>query len=149
MLNPEIRKARKRTWKIRQLEKDTQLRSGNKDKFLNVLIHNIIPRKYLFSVGKFKIYKADGEWIRNNLYAWFRIGGHGRVHLFIPNDEIWIEDTGDIEYNARTIIHELHEFKMMSKLSFYHSHLSALAEELRNPRKLAKITKLLKEKEIR
>ena len=102
-----------------------------------------VKKKFLFDVEGFAIYLVDGEWIRNNLYPWFRIGGHGRVHLFIPNDEIWIEDSGDVEYNARTIIHEIHEFKKMAKLPFYHAHLSALTEEFRHPKKLKKLAKQL------
>lgn len=147
MINPEIKQARKRTWKIHQLERDTQLRSKKKDTKRLDLIGKLIPnKKFLFNIDGFHIYLIDGEWVRNNLYAWFRIGGHGRVHLFIPNDEIWIEKYGTIEYIARTIIHEIHEFKMMNRLPFYQAHLSALAEELKHPKKLERITNLLKEK---
>jgi len=144
MLNKEIRKARKRTWKIHQLERDIQLRSKNKDSNFYILkSYKNVYKKYLFPLEEFDIVEVDGEWIRNNLYPWFRVGGHGRVHLFIPNDEIWIEDSGDAEYNARTIIHEIHEFKKMAKLPFYHAHLSALTEEFRHPKKLKKLAKQL------
>ena len=109
MINPEIKQARRRNWKVSTLERDTRLRSNNKSRYRK--LHGL-PRKYLFEINGFQIYEVDGEWIRNNVYAWFRIGGHGRVHLFIPNDEIWIEKQhGTYEYMARTIIHEINEYK--------------------------------------
>ncbi len=36
------------------------------------------------------IYAIDGTWIRNNLCAYFGHGGHGYVHEFIPDGEIWV-----------------------------------------------------------
>ena len=147
MINPEIKQARKRTWKINQLERDTRLRSKNKDNKILRWISKWVDKKFLFIYAGFKIYEVNGEWIRNNLYAWFRIGGHGRVHLFIPNDEIWIEENhGTPTYMARTIIHEISEFKAMEKLPFYHAHLKALCAELSNLKKLNKIIKLLRER---
>jgi len=144
MINPEIKKARKRTWKIHQLERDTQLRSNNKDKML-IIGGTFEYKDYLFDYDDFEIYYVDGEWVRNNLYAWYRIGGHGRVHLFIPDNEIWIErNHGTVRYMSRTIIHEIAEFKAMKVLPFYHAHLSALAEELRNKSRLTKVTTLLR-----
>ena len=143
MINPEIKQARKRSWKICQLERDTQLRSKNKNSRIKIMG---LYKKYLFKVDGFKIYLIDGIQVRNNLYSWFGIGGHDRVHAFIPNNEIWVEMYRNYEYTARTIIHEIHEFKVMSKLPFYHAHLSALTAELKYPKKLKKITKLLQNK---
>lgn len=143
MINPEIKQARRRTWKVCHLERDTQLRSKNKNPKIKIVG---LYKKYLFKIDGFRVYLVNGEQVRDNLYIWFGIGGHGRVHAFIPNNEIWIELCKNYEYTARTIIHEIHEFKMMSKLPFYHAHLSALTEELKHPRKLKQITKLLREK---
>lgn len=144
MINPEIKQARKRTWKISQLEKATQLRSKYKDRKKMKEINRLFPKQYLFKVDNFYIFEVDGEWVRNNLYAWFRIGGHGRVHLFIPNDEIWIEKNhGTYKYMARTILHEINEFRKMKSLPFYHAHLNSLAEELKYPKKLTKLTERL------
>lgn len=143
MINPEIKLSRKRKYSFRDIEKATQRRSKNKEK--NSLFRSSIPRRYLFAYNKFKIFEVDGEWIRNNVYAWFGIGGHGRVHLFIPNNEIWIEPIRNCEYTARTIIHEIKEYKLMGKkLPFYHAHLSSLTEELRNKNRLDKLTNLLR-----
>ena len=106
-------------------------------------------KNYLFDIKGFEIYEVDAKWIRNNLYAWFGIGGHGRVHAFIPNNEIWIaEDHGTLEYMARTIIHEINEYKKMSRLPYWQAHLNSLKEEFKHPKLLKRIIKLLKGDEL-
>lgn len=145
MINPEIKQARRRNWKICHLERDTQLRSKNKNPRIKIVG---LYKRYLFKIDGFRVYLVNGEQVRDNLYIWFGIGGHGRVHAFIPNNEIWIELCKSYEYTARTIIHEIHEYKRMAKIPFYHAHLSALAEELKHPIKIERIINLLNQKNI-
>jgi hypothetical protein len=93
-----------------------------------------------------KVYTVDGEWVRNNLSVIFGHGGHGYVHEFIPNDEIWIssthfEDCGcdnlknknqqvSQAYFDSTTIHEILEFKKMKKgANYWKAHQIALQKE--------------------
>lgn len=134
---------KKRNWKIEDLEKETQRRSKNKD--LNFRLSNFIA-EYLFRIDKFEIYEVDGEWIRNNLNSWWGWGGHGKVYPFIQNDQIWItKDHADIEEMSRTIIHEIYEYKLMSKLSYWKAHQIALKEEHKHPKMLKEIAKKFRE----
>ncbi len=111
---------------ISEVEKDIQDRSSSKDKGLKI---KGLKKDYIFDQGKFKIYEVDGEWIRNNLYVNYGTGGHGKVHSFIPNNEVWIEKNKKSEYKARTIIHEINEFKKMNKLPYYHAHKNSMKVE--------------------
>ena len=100
-------------------------------------------KKYVRRQDGFKVYLVDGEWIRNNLSVTFGHGGHGYVHEFIPNDEIWVEKNHPESINNikkgekmskkfidSTIIHEMTEFKEMKKgLNYWKAHQIALEEE--------------------
>jgi len=129
---------RKRRYNLITFEKDTQERSKYKDPTLKIDSTNICYKWYIFHIKGFDIYAVDAEWVRNNLSAWFGIGGHGRVHAFIPNNEIWIaENHGTLRYMAKTIIHEIYEYKRMYKMSFLQAHKLALKEELKHPKLLS------------
>lgn len=61
------------------------------------------------------VWLVDGKYIRDNLYVDFTEGGNGEKYVFIPDDEIWIDNTLDeAEWND-TISHELLERFMMSR----------------------------------
>lgn len=64
--------------KRRNLKKDKKFKLAGKWK------------KYLHLQNGYKVFAVDGNWIRNNLCAYFGHGGHACVHEFIPQDEIWI-----------------------------------------------------------
>ena len=128
-----------------ELELKIQKRARKKDKKF------ILSGKWKRFVRKqdgFKIYAVDGEWVRNNISVIFGHGGHGYVHEFIPNDEIWIDthhfDGCDCEnlvkkvqkvskkYFDSTVIHEITEFKEMKKGSIYwKAHQISLQKEIK------------------
>ena len=67
------------------------------------------------SDGKFKIFKVDGNYIRNNIEVEFTLGGHHLRYKFVPDNEVWIENLSsefDMESN---LLHELTEIGLMEK----------------------------------
>jgi len=94
-----------------------------------------------------KVYAVDGEWVRNNLSVIFGHGGHGRVHEFIPNDEIWIAThhpkgcgckklRKDLKaskaYFDSCAHHEIVEYQLMNKgMIYWKAHNNALEAERR------------------
>lgn len=102
-------------------------------------------KKFVRKQNGFKVYKVDGEWVRNNLLWDFEHGGHGFVHLPVPMDEIWV-DVRHYEYCPclnvgkdrkmsekcfeSTVIHEIAEFKEMKKgMIYWDAHQVALQKE--------------------
>lgn len=84
----------------------------------------------------FLVYAVDGEWIRNNLSVIFGMGGHGYVHEFIPNNEIWVAthhldgDKASQQYFDSTVIHEIVECEEMKKgRIFWKAHQVAIRAE--------------------
>lgn len=131
------------TWS--NLEKDAQERAPNKDS--NFKLEGTW-KKFFGNQDGYKIYIVDGEWVRNNLSLLFGHGGHGYVHEFIPNDEIWISDKhflsdgnecckgshpGEkftINFTKSTILHEITENKeMRNGKTYLISHNIALDAE--------------------
>jgi len=126
---------------LKDLEREIQQRSKYKEKIV-IISGTKNWKNYLFNIEKFQIYEVDGEWVRNNLCCYFGIGGHGRVHEFIPNNEIWIaKNHADIEEMSRTILHEINEYKKMKKLPYFQAHQNSLVEEYKNSKKLNLIIK--------
>jgi hypothetical protein len=65
------------------------------------------------------VWLVDGKYVRDNIDIDFTEGGNSCRFEFIPDDEIWIDDTLDeYEWND-TISHELLERYMMSKGDTY------------------------------
>jgi hypothetical protein len=65
------------------------------------------------------VWLVDGKYVRDNIDLDFTEGGNGCRFEFIPDSEIWIDDTLDqAEWND-TISHELLERYMMSKGDTY------------------------------
>lgn len=61
--------------------------------------------------GKFKVWKVDGEKVRDLFKTDFVEGGHGYVYPWIPKDEIWLE-AGLSEGEYKFILH--HEWVEMN-----------------------------------
>ena len=136
---------REKLWSV--LEKEVQSRGKGKD------LDFRLKGKWKVLVreeGEFKIYAVDGTWIRNNLSVIFGHGGHGLVHEFIPNDEIWISTHHYAEsewrscgckniaenqlvsknYFESTVVHEITEYHEMKNGDVYWAaHQKALKKE--------------------
>ena len=130
-------------WK--EMEKQIKDVSKNKDNsFLSGKYH---WKRFLFDYKKFKIYEVNGDWVRTNLCWYYGQGGHGRVHEFIPNSEIWIEKNhGTLKYMSQTIIHEVNEWYKMNELPYFQAHQNSLAEEWIKPQRLRYVMQKMKEK---
>ncbi|MBI2668763.1 hypothetical protein HYX14_02890 [Candidatus Woesearchaeota archaeon] len=83
-----------------------------------------------------KVVYVRGEIIRKYLDPEFILGGHGYVYPYIPKNQIWIDAVmGKKEYRY-TLIHELHERKLMKKGTDYdNAHDYALVAEKQARRK--------------
>ena len=128
---------------IGDIEKDIQQRADNKDPNLKI---KGLEKNFVTNYKGFKVYIVDGDWVRNNLDVIFGSGGHGRVHTFIPKDEIWISKGYNSDYQARCIIHESHEFGLMNKLPYYHAHKNSQKEEFLHSEDEAKLKEILDKK---
>jgi len=125
-----------------ELEGKIQSRGEKKDKSFKL---GGAWKKYIRKQDGFKIYKVDGEWLRNNISVVFGHGGHGYVHEFIPLDEIWVDThhyKGCVCKKVRkdralsencfnsTVLHEITEFHEMKKGKIYWiGHNIALKKE--------------------
>lgn len=69
------------------LEKEIQIRNKKKDKDFHLKGK---WKKYIGIYEGYKICAVDPLWVRNNLCTYYGHGGHGMVHEFIPNDEVWV-----------------------------------------------------------
>ena len=128
---------------IGDIEREIQQRASKKDESLKI---SGLDKKYITDYKGFKVYEVDGEWIRNNIDVIYGSGGHGRVHTFIPNDEIWISKGHNSSYQARTIIHEINEYGKMKDLPYYHAHKNSQKEEFLHPEDEEMLKKILDRK---
>ncbi|MFA5827799.1 MAG: hypothetical protein WC841_00350 [Candidatus Shapirobacteria bacterium] len=131
-----------------EFEADIQSRATQKDK---KFILSGKWKKFIRFQDGFKVYAVDGTWIRNNISIMFGHGGHGYVHEFIPQNEIWIathhpgdspkdlcgcknvSDSKKVSQNFfdSTTLHEITEFREMKKgKSFKAAHHTALEKEI-------------------
>jgi hypothetical protein len=136
---------RELTWE--ELEDDVQSRYSYKDPDFKL---EGKWKEFVRNQDDFKIYLVDGSWVRNNLSVIFGHGGHGIVHEFIPNDEIWIsshhwydnkfnhcecpcnKESSKVSENYfdSCVIHEITEFKEMKKgKNYWHAHQVAINKE--------------------
>ena len=102
-------------------------------------------KKFLGKQKDVKIYLVDGNWLRNNIMAWFNHGGHGYVCEYIPLDEIWVMNTHPKDckctnvpknrtmsenYRKSLILHEMTERELMKKgMIYWKAHKLALQAE--------------------
>lgn len=127
----------------RGLEKDVQDTADKKDpKF----VLKGPWKKFYKNVDGFRVYIVNGEWVYNNLSIIYGHGGHGFVHEFIPKSEIWVashhpkdchckgvskDRKATQEFIDSTIIHEIEEFKRMSRgMPYFKAHTKANKAEI-------------------
>jgi hypothetical protein len=81
-----------------------------------------------------KVYFVDHDAVRLQIVE-FSLGGHHYVYPEIPEDEIWVEDTGDRQDNSDNVTHEIVERIMMKyvdrEMSYDEAHdVASSIEEL-------------------
>jgi predicted double-glycine peptidase len=95
---------------------------------LEVRVKKIARRK------GFKIFLVNGCKIRQFIDFDFTMGGHGLRYIYVPLNEIWIDDSNK-EEAEEIILHEITEFNLMKKGMSYdlaHEQASLKEIELRN-----------------
>lgn len=146
----KFKKDKRKKISLAEWELNIQKRAENKDaNFLLFLARALEASGVLTFVKEqdgFRIYRVDGEWLRNNLIPDFEHAGHGFVHLPIPMDEIWVDIRHYKGCNCREVgqnrrlsqkffestgaVHEPAEFKKMEKgMTYWRAHQIALEEE--------------------
>jgi hypothetical protein len=91
-----------------------------------------VYRYYWGEKEGFKIWIVDGSIIRRAIFNEFVYGGNPERYTFIPDSEIWIDNSISSEEFETTLAHELNERNLMAKcaMSYYDAHDSSLAVEL-------------------
>ena len=97
--------------------------------------HSDLEGIYRLRIGKRKgleVWIVDGAKVRRELYTDFLFGGNDQRYKFIPEDEIWIDNSISVEELEFTIIHEITEREFMKQgMSYAKAHELATQEELR------------------
>ena len=82
--------------------------------------------------GELHIERVPGKVVRDWFTPEFVHGGHWRVYGFIPEGMIWIDDILSEDEQELTIVHEMHELRLMLKgASYEKAHPQASAAELK------------------
>lgn len=80
----------------------------------------------------FKIWIVDGNYIRREIFNEFIYGGNDERYTFVPESEIWIDNSVSAEEYLTTLEHEIIERNLMrhNGYTYYDAHDSALMLEL-------------------
>ncbi|MCX7834341.1 MAG: hypothetical protein N2490_09050 [Ignavibacteria bacterium] len=91
-----------------------------------------IYRYYLGNRGNYNLWIIDGTLIRKEIFSDFIYGGNPEVYKFIPEGEIWIDNSINCEELELTILHEINESKLMKEhgMTYLDAHDSSLSVEL-------------------
>ncbi len=94
-----------------------------------------LKRLYGFYNGEykgFKVWIVDGNYIRREIFNEFIYGGNDERYTFIPESEIWIDNSVSVDEYLTTIEHEIIERNLMRNkgYTYYDAHDSALMFEL-------------------
>ena len=83
--------------------------------------------------GNKNIWIVDGLVIRRDLFGEFLYGGNHQRYLWIPKDEIWIDNAISAEEFKYTLIHEINERDLMANrgMNYSEAHDSSSAVERR------------------
>jgi len=89
------------------------------------------------------VFLVNGFKIRKSIDIDFTMGGHGLRYVYIPIDEIWIDNSNENECEE-VLVHELEEFNLMKNGVSYnkaHDKASLVEVELRNTEIISQIQK--------
>jgi hypothetical protein len=77
---------------------------------------NDIYRYYYGVRESFKIWIVDGAFIRKNILSEFNYGGNSQRYTFVPDSEIWIDNSISAEEFETTLSHQICERNLMANL---------------------------------
>ncbi len=91
-----------------------------------------IYRYYWGEKDKFKVWIVDGAAIRMQIFNEFIYGGNSERYPFIPENEIWIDNSISSEEFETTLAHETNERNLMAKfgMTYFDAHDSSLTLEV-------------------
>ena len=80
----------------------------------------------------FKVWTVDGNYIRREIFNEFIYGGNDERYTFVPESEIWIDNSISADEYLTTLEHEIAERNLMRTkgYTYYDAHDSALMVEL-------------------
>ena len=92
-----------------------------------------IYRYYCGEKDGFKIWIVDGPLVRRKIFDEFLYGGNPERYTFVPEGEIWIDNSISAEEYEPTLAHELNERNLMARLrmTYFDAHDSSLQLELK------------------
>lgn len=94
-----------------------------------------LKRLYGFYNGEYKgfnIWIVDGNYIRREIFNEFIYGGNDERYTFVPENEIWIDNSISSEEYLTTLEHEINERNLMRQngYTYFDAHDSSLMIEL-------------------
>lgn len=69
----------------------------------------------IYEIAELEVWLVDGKYVRDNLDIDFTQGGHHLRYNFIPDNEIWIDNSVEWREWQAVFIHELVEHDCMLK----------------------------------
>ena len=84
--------------------------------------------------SEMKVYLINGTYIRDKVCVDYTMGGHSYVYSFIPEDEIWLDNSMNKKDIDIVLQHELTEHNHMkyNNMSYGSAHTKASYEEIEN-----------------
>lgn len=122
--NKVERAARKRAGDIRKVKKARRLADPER-------VHVRLWKKLKTGLS---IWIVDGRLVRSVFDPDFSEGGHEYVYEFVPENELWIDNSLTAAERPYVLLHELHERKLMAQGQDYdtaHDVSSQLEHKLR------------------
>lgn len=74
-----------------------------------------------------KVYRVDGDHVRNDIEIDFVLGGHHYRYDCIPEDEVWIDEIPNKHDMLANLLHELVERELMKSRGWDYEKAHAVA----------------------
>lgn len=111
-------------------ESEKKLREDHKNKTWTKDPEKAHKQLYKSLANKMQVWIVNGKFVRTEFDINFTEGGHHLVYLYVPSNEIWIDDDVVDEERLLIVLHELHEHILMLKgMSYDKAHFESSAME--------------------
>jgi hypothetical protein len=103
-----------------------------------------VYRAYFGEKNGYKVWIVDGAKIREEIFNEFIYGGNPQRYPFVPEGEIWIDNSISAEEYSTTLSHEINECNLMAKfgMTYFDAHDSSLMVELKMRREFESLSRL-------
>lgn len=93
---------------------------------------DLFYRYYYGERNGFKVWIVDGALIREKIFNEFIYGGNDERYPFVPEGEMWVDNSISAKEFETTLEHEINERNLMAKfgMTYYDAHDSSLSIEL-------------------